>query len=178
MMRSRGGKWTADEDQALKKLYEAGYSCSQIAVDMGNSLTRNAIIGRVHRLGLPLRGQVRGAAHPKTNVQRVRAARRKTEVVKIVRANKNGDLRLFVSPTLELAELRCVEVLPRNISLADLEPGDCRYPYGDGPFTFCGHSGMEGISYCGPHFALSVGRGTTSERAAHHVSKRLETAWS
>jgi GcrA cell cycle regulator len=59
-----------------------------------------------------------------------------------------------------------VEIVPLNLSLLDLEPGNCRWPFGNGPFLFCGHPSMEGSKYCTPHFYLSIGPGTTSERIA------------
>jgi hypothetical protein len=39
--------------------------------------------------------------------------------------------------------------------LLDLDAEGCRYPFGDGPFTFCNHAQHEGSTYCGPHMALS-----------------------
>jgi GcrA cell cycle regulator len=80
----------------------------------------------------------------------------------------------------EAVELRCVEIAPRHLSLIDLEPGDCRYPYGgdeDGEaITFCGHPRRQGSSYCTPHFHLTCGPGTASERTANTVSLRLVVA--
>ncbi|WP_338156274.1 GcrA family cell cycle regulator [Bradyrhizobium elkanii] len=59
----------------------------------------------------------------------------------------------------EMPQLRCAAVVPRHLSLLDLKPGDCRYPYGgdsDGEtMTFCGHPCRSGSSYCTPHFHLS-----------------------
>lgn len=43
--------WTDDRVEQLKKLWESGLSASQIAAELGN-ITRNAVIGKVHRLGL------------------------------------------------------------------------------------------------------------------------------
>jgi GcrA cell cycle regulator len=51
--------------------------------------------------------------------------------------------------------LRCAEVVPRHLSLADLAPDDCRFPYGEDAITFCGHRQTKGSSYCLPHFHLS-----------------------
>jgi hypothetical protein len=39
-------------------------------------------------------------------------------------------------------------------TLIDLEPGDCRYPFGDGPIVFCGSNAVAGSSYCLPHKIL------------------------
>ena len=44
---------------------------------------------------------------------------------------------------------------PRGLMLADLQPKDCRYPYGDRtPYTFCGNRVQEGSSYCRSHHQL------------------------
>jgi GcrA cell cycle regulator len=43
--------WSDDRVEQLKKLWESGLSASQIAAELGN-VTRNAVIGKVHRLGL------------------------------------------------------------------------------------------------------------------------------
>ena len=43
--------WTHDRIEQLKKLWEAGYTASSIATELGG-ITRNAVIGKAHRLGL------------------------------------------------------------------------------------------------------------------------------
>jgi GcrA cell cycle regulator len=69
----------------------------------------------------------------------------------------------------ETAPLRCVEILPRHLSLVELEPGDCRYPYGGDAegeaITFCGHRRRLGSSYCAPHLYLTREPAATPERA-------------
>ena len=47
--------WTPDRVEALKKMWSDGHSASQIASDLGG-VTRNAVIGKIHRLGLSNRG--------------------------------------------------------------------------------------------------------------------------
>lgn len=45
---------------------------------------------------------------------------------------------------------------PLHLTLFDLEEGQCRFPFGDGPFTFCGHLVREdGKPYCAEHYALT-----------------------
>src|SRR3954468_19606772 len=56
--------WTDDRVEQLKKLWEAGLSASQIAAELGN-VTRNAVIGKVHRLGLSGRAQSPSSAAPR-----------------------------------------------------------------------------------------------------------------
>src|SRR5450432_3230555 len=61
--------WTDDRLELLKKLWADGLSASQIAAELGG-VTRNAVIGKVHRLGLSGR-----AKSPSSAVPRVRKAR-------------------------------------------------------------------------------------------------------
>ena len=63
--------WTPHRIEELKRLHEAGYTCSQIAREI--DVTRNAVIGKVSRLGLtrppgetPPRGRPPASPHPRT----------------------------------------------------------------------------------------------------------------
>lgn len=47
--------WTPDRTDRLTKLWALGWTASQIADALGYGLTRNAVIGKAHRLGLPSR---------------------------------------------------------------------------------------------------------------------------
>ena len=62
-----------------------------------------------------------------------------------------------VAKQRELTALRCVEIAPRNLTILELEPNDCRYPYGEQVITFCGHPKESGSSYCFPHQRLTLG---------------------
>jgi GcrA cell cycle regulator len=77
----------------------------------------------------------------------------------------------------ETAPLRCVEIVPRHLSLVELEFRDCRYPYGGDAegeaITFCGHRRRLGSSYCAPHLYLTREPAATSERAVSSAVLRL-----
>jgi GcrA cell cycle regulator len=81
---------------------------------------------------------------------------------------------------IETVKLRCVGITPRLLSRLELEANGCRYPYGgdkeDKAITFCGHPRLAGSSYCAPHFHLTRGTGTQSERAVGPVLLRLVEA--
>lgn len=143
-------KWTPEHDATLRRLREDGYSSSQIAdglwSEFRTSYSRNAVIGRSHRLGL---------TNPEVFKPRITKSRTDRPCRPLVPKHNS-----------EEAVMRCIEIEPRHLTLLQLAPTSCRYPYGDGPFTFCGHPKMEGDSYCGPHLSLCTGIGTTSERRA------------
>lgn len=153
--------WTAEQTEELKRLYGEGLSCSAIAAVMGKS--RNAVIGRAHRIGLERRGAGKRAE--------IEAGNRRGSKPQQPRAPRVRSLR----PSQEQIELRVAAVDPIHVKLLDLEPHQCRYPYGDTPdITFCGHQVFAGFSYCASHFWLCTGIGTPSERAAADVSKVRE----
>lgn len=62
--------WTEDRVELLKKLWMEGLSASQIAGELGEGVTRNAVIGKVHRLKLSAR------AKPTNTTPRARPAQR------------------------------------------------------------------------------------------------------
>ncbi|RMH45425.1 MAG: GcrA cell cycle regulator [Alphaproteobacteria bacterium] len=72
--------WTEERVELLKKLWAEGKSASQIAKELGG-VTRNAVIGKVHRLGLSNRSPAAGAAAapaPETPPRKAKPAARKT----------------------------------------------------------------------------------------------------
>lgn len=136
--------WTDERVDRLKTLYAEGLSCSQIASEIGH-VSRNSIIGKVHRLKLERRGAnsnrlVNGSKPgPKPKPKAERAFRPRVT---------------HESP--EIKAMRCAEVVPLNIGLEALNETTCKWPYGDGPWTFCGNGALKGLPYCASHQALGT----------------------
>jgi GcrA cell cycle regulator len=156
----------------LRKLYNQGLSCRQIAVIMNCGLSRNAIIGKVHRLGLERRGRSPGP-RKSAKVKNDPLVKR----TRLVRSNSNSTaLRLIhVNEPTTPGALRCVEVESRRLTLLELEPNDCRYPdSGGGPdHTFCGLAKLPGgSSYCPSHFVLAKGKSYQISSAEHERRRR------
>lgn len=170
--------WAPEHSDALRDYLAKGMSYSEIAdainTKFSTAYSRSAAIGRAKRMGLvgsdrpaELRKSPRKAKPPRLHTSR---ERRTAESI-------------WPVPLLERAErvkLRCIQIVPRHLSLTDLEAGDCRYPYGGDeegePITFCGHPQRVGSSYCAGHFHLTRGPGTASERVVGPVSLRLVEA--
>lgn len=135
--------WTHEAIALLRQLWDAGHAASKIGDQLG--ISRCAVLGKVHRLGLAGR---RIKERVKKRRQRHERPRRNEGVVqKINRPKSRISLPLLPSPA---------EAIPMGPlkTLMELEPKDCRYPYGtpgEPGFGFCGHSKMEGFSYCGLH---------------------------
>ena len=170
--------WAPEHADALREYRARGMSFSEIAdainAKFNTGYSRNATIGRARRMGLA--GVERPADRPRPPPKAAAARLRKSRE----RHAPELPRPVPVSERAEPVKLRCVEIVPRHLSLIDLEPGDCRYPYGgdaDGEaITFCGHPRRTGSSYCTPHFHLTRGPGTASERAAGTVLLRLVEA--
>jgi GcrA cell cycle regulator len=172
--------WAEEHSQVLREYLEKGLSYSQIAnainARFGTDYSRNATIGRARRMGLS------GPERPDRPVRMKPQAQPSPARLKKMRARWFAEPRLSL-PVFERAaalQLRCVEIVPRHLSLMDLEARDCRYPYGGDEegeaITFCGHPRREGSSYCVSHFNLTSGPGTLPERAAGKVLLRLVEA--
>jgi GcrA cell cycle regulator len=174
--------WAAEHSEALREYFARGMSFSEIAdainAKFGTGYSRSATIGRAKRMGLA--GPDRStdvpthcpARPPKANAARLHKPRER----------RPAD---FMRPTpvferVVTTALRCVEIVPRHLSLVDIEAADCRYPYGgdeDGEaITFCGHPRRSGSSYCAPHFHLTRGPAAASERDANAALLRLVAA--
>lgn len=162
--------WTCDHVETLTRLWTAGLSCAQIANEMQCGFTRNAVIGKIHRLGL--NGRVY-ASRKKTPEEAEASRAHKTEYRRDYRAKQRASLP--AKPSRPVRPDVCLEVTPRNLDLLELTPGDCHWPYGDGPFTFCGSPILHG-SYCASHYFASVGPPGTAPTPATDKADAAEVA--
>jgi GcrA cell cycle regulator len=133
--------WSEARTQRAVKLWAEGYSAAQIAKELGG-VTRNAVIGKVHRLGLA------GRATPSKPVKlqpRRRPARRMPKVVvATVLAGERG----------EIADM--APIAP-GLGVLGLTEFTCRYPIGDPQepaFSFCGRTCSFEDTYCVAHAKL------------------------
>jgi GcrA cell cycle regulator len=140
-------RWTPEKTEQLRQLWADGYSCSQIAGRLGG-LTRNAVIGRIHRLGLAGRATTSRTPHPRRSTKRkpMPAVPTPTRMDK-VRALHEAEP--YVPPMEEL-------VIPLNErkTVQTLEENDCRWPIGhpgQPDFHFCGKNKVPGLPYCELH---------------------------
>ena len=142
--------WTDERVELLKKLWQDGLSASQIAGELGG-ITRNAVIGKVHRLGLSGR-----AKSPSSSAPRVRKPR--SHMLRVSRPAMRGNTALALSYDLE-AELEPEPVelvipLEQRRTLTELNEDTCRWPIGDPSspdFYFCGGKPSSGLPYCAHH---------------------------
>lgn len=141
--------WTEDRVGALKKLWLEGQSASQIAKQLGGGVTRNAVIGKVHRLGLsgraapsqPARATFRPSRPRPTQPTQAPSAPRRIEAVQ-PRALAPAQPQPTPMPDL-----------PGTATVMTLGAHMCKWPIGDpssDEFSFCGRRSSEGV-YCVEH---------------------------
>jgi GcrA cell cycle regulator len=149
--------WNEERVELLKKLWTEGLSASQIAGRLGG-VTRNAVIGKVHRLGLSgrattsrmksLRPRPR-AANAAQLAKRPNKSRFGSVGNPSVRALYQPDADAYVSPVEEL-----VIPLAERKTIQTLTECSCRWPIGDpqlADFHFCGKDKVMGLPYCEFH---------------------------
>lgn len=139
--------WTAERIEQLRHFVIAGLSCSQIAAEIG--VSRNAVIGKIHRLGI---GPGRPAAPP---------ARACPPRVRRPRQPQPRFLKLFGAAPY-LADETDPALAPidttQRCTLVAVAQGKCRWPIGDPcdpDFLFCGNEAVTGLSYCVGHARMA-----------------------
>ncbi len=137
--------WTEERVALLKKLWLEGLSASQIAKQLGG-VTRNAVIGKVHRLGLS--GRATPSQPPRPAFKTPRPARP-------VSTQSLAPRRIAPHGAGQVAEPTPVYYVeePGSATVLTLGAHMCKWPIGDPSsdnFTFCGRRIGDG-SYCVEH---------------------------
>lgn len=132
--------WNDSRVALLKRLWANGLSANEISIRLGRT-TRNAVIGKISRLNLPMRVvKQQGQDYAK----KVRQGRRRPSPKQ--HKPHNAGPRLEGAPMPLPSEFDVARK-----SLVELEKGECRFPIGDGPFGFCALEVIPGKSYCLVH---------------------------
>jgi GcrA cell cycle regulator len=156
-MTDAGMTWADERVDLLAKLWNEGLSASQIAAELGGSVTRNAVIGKVHRLGLSGRAKAQATATPRT-----RKPIRPADLTAADEPPVQGDtLSVAAAETqpevsADEADLQNDVVVPlsERVTIMELRESMCRWPLGDPTtteFRFCGASAIAGLPYCNHH---------------------------
>jgi GcrA cell cycle regulator len=135
--------WTDERVELLKKLWQAGLSANQIAKELGG-VSRNACIGKVHRLGLC--GRATPSKPTRTTFKAPRPQPKPISVAPSV--PRRIAEPVFASEPIPLP-VRYVEEAPGTATILTLGSHMCKWPIGDpesNSFTFCGRR-----SSCGPY---------------------------
>jgi GcrA cell cycle regulator len=157
-----GVHWPDDVIDRLTSLWKSGASCSRIAQKLndrfGMGLTRNAVIGKVHRLKLASRPRKPGEPPAERAPRSDTAKASKRIQLKRNRPKWDAQTQSFEPET----EPQVASVLMSDLdipksqrkTLMQLTEHSCRWPVGDvgaPDFFFCGAEPMKGCAYCVPH---------------------------
>ncbi len=133
--------WTEEKVNRLKELWGKGNTASQIAEIIGG-VTRNAVIGKAHRLNLSSNIKTRPTAQTKK-------AFSKNDRTQISLKGKRGKLKtLLLDKNFEPA---------KNLSLEELSENTCKYMEANPDeenASFCGRKTVEKFSYCPLHLMI------------------------
>lgn len=125
--------WTDDRVEKLRELWDKGLSASQIAKELAEGVTRNAVIGKAHRMGLASRPSPVKSDPAKRAA--AAAAKKKAAAPKKAPAKK-------VVPTTG------------KVSILNLTESMCKWPIGhpgEANFHFCGKPSQPTFPYCANH---------------------------
>lgn len=158
--------WTEERIATITERWKNGDSASAIAASLTyearQEITRNAVLGKLKRLGVMRKGSrpiaqrvKRPRPEPKPRVLRIPKAQT------VIEPDPEVDLSVFRS--------RAWEPLERSLSipLERLTESTCKWPLGrESPYLFCGDAPIDGKPYCAIHARMATGHGTISERVA------------
>jgi GcrA cell cycle regulator len=143
--------WTTERIALLMNRIDAGFSCGQIAREIG--VSRNAVIGKANRLGLSRFKSAAAGQLEQTNARKNARSRTVTQH-RILRA-------LWPKPQLAFVEVSGDSA--NRCSLFELQQWHCRWPIGDPTsedFGFCGNKPVDGLPYCPAHARIAYRPGT------------------
>ncbi|ODS00453.1 GcrA cell cycle regulator [Methyloceanibacter superfactus] len=150
--------WTDERVELLKKLWAEGLSASQIAGRLGG-VTRNAVIGKVHRLGLSGRATSSRSSAPRP--RRAHAPRQNRAPSLTFGTRGNVALKPSYEAEYEPAPAPVTELvipLHERATILTLKESMCRWPIGDPTeedFHFCGRKKEGPVPYCEHHARMA-----------------------
>lgn len=178
--------WTEQQIQMLKDMWGHGFSASDIANRLGGGLTRNAVIGKAHRLKLSAGlgatrstpSPLRTAAPATGGIADIKSPRKRVMLRPLpVLPTPSTTASSVAKPMQRDAFRSTVDTTKRSEGIAVTKAGDrhCRWPVGDPrspDFRFCGCNVHEGLPYCIDHARVAyqnVGKRFRAQETAAEV---------
>ena len=163
--------WTEEKVTKLKELWGKGNTASQIAEIIGG-ISRNAVIGKAHRLNLSAKIKTRAA----TSNQSFDNSVNEKNIHTTKRGRKSRFKTLIIEKDFEPEKPKQLEELDEN---------SCKWPIGhpdEKSFYFCGRSSLKDFSYCKLHLLYAYqpkGKKedvTEKEEVPEFIEKKIQSA--
>lgn len=143
--------WTDEQVEKLRQMWAEGLTANEIAKRLG--VTKNAIVGKVHRLCLKARpSPIKNKNAEETSAETVVVATQKT----IQKADGRVEIVAGEEGVVKKTETKSAHA--GNVKLTELDSHTCRWPIGDprdDDFCFCGKRVRTGQTYCDEHSAMA-----------------------
>mgnify|MGYP005995820181 FL=1 len=162
--------WTEEKVEKLKKLWGNGNTASQIAEIIGG-ISRNAVIGKAHRLNLSAKIKTRTATSNKNFESSMEENNNRSKKIR-----KSKFKSLLIEKDFEPENPKQLEELDENL---------CKWPIGhpdENNFYFCGRSSLKDFSYCKLHLLYAYqpkGKKeevTDKEEVPEFIEKKIQSA--
>ena len=165
-------RWNEEKVEKLKELWGKGSTASQIAEIIGG-ISRNAVIGKAHRLNLSSKIKTRNSSSSQNFDNNSEESSSKQR-----RSRKSKFQSLIIEKDFE----------PENPKkLEELDESSCKWPVGhpeEESFYFCGRSSLKDFSYCKLHLLYAYQRKgrkeepvtDKDEEAPQYIDKKINTA--
>ena len=147
--------WTEERVELLRRLWIENFSASRIAAELGG-VSRSAVIGKIHRLGLSGRDQ------PTSSLKRQCKPRLSRSERRVWRPASIGNTALKAEPEMlgnpETQPFPSAVPIAKRLTVEKLTEHTCKWPIGDPrkeDFHFCGHASLKVLPYCLYHARLA-----------------------
>ena len=147
--------WTPERVEQLRTYVATGLSCSEIAAEIG--VTRNAVIGKIHRLGLAPGRPASGSARDEAPGARRSRPSSQRHLLRLIFADRTSPDKATNADPTNVAAAAAVEST-RPCSLLELAACKCRWPVSNASataFVFCGNEAVRGFAYCAGHARMA-----------------------
>jgi GcrA cell cycle regulator len=152
--------WTEERIELLRRLWIEDFSASRIAAELGG-VSRSAVIGKIHRLGLQGRGSPTSSLKRQCKPRLSQSERRVWRPLSIGNAALKAEPEMLVKPEPQPFPSVIVPIA-KKLTLEKLTERTCKWPIGDPrkeDFHFCGHDSLEALPYCRYHARIAYRSG-------------------